>query len=138
MKKFIITEEEKKQILGLYEQGQPQGYSQFTQDMASIFGIPVEGMSSLEMFNDNEPVEKLREYQNIYQDQVKDINLSMVKLARQGKIDDLLSMLKGYNKPMNDKQKRVVQTYINIITTYKPTYEKYRTCLLYTSPSPRD
>ena len=68
MKKFIITEEEKKQILGLYEQGQPQGYSQFTQDMASIFGIPVEGMSSLEMFNDNEPVEKLREYQNIYQD----------------------------------------------------------------------
>lgn len=127
MKKFIITEEEKKQILGLYEEGQPQGYSQFTQDMASIFGIPVEGMSSLEMFNDNAPVEKLREYQNIYQDQVKDINLSMVKLARQGKIDDLLSMLKGYNKPMNDKQKRIVQTYINIITTYKPTYEKYRT-----------
>lgn len=127
MKKFIITEEEKKQILGLYEQSQPQGYSQFTQDMAGIFNIPVESVTSLEMFSDNTPVEKLREYQNIYQNQVKDINLSMVKLARQGKIDDLLSMLKGYNKPMNDKQKGIVQAYINIITTHKPTYEKYRT-----------
>ena len=127
MKKFIITEEEKKQILGLYEESQPQVYSQFTQDMAGIFNIPVESVTSLEGLSGNASAEKMREYQNIYQDQVKDINLSITKLARQGKIDDLLSMLKGYNKPMSDGQRDFLSTYIRIIETYKPTYEKYRT-----------
>ena len=108
MKKFVITEEEKHRILNLYEQGQTQGYSQFTQDFASMIGVPVEDVTSLESANENLDLPKRLEYQKLIMDQNKNIAFAFVKLARDGKLDSVLSMLKGYNKPMDKTQKEIL------------------------------
>ena len=127
MKKFVITEEEKHRILNLYEQDQTQGYSQFTQDFASMIGVPTEEVSYLESTNENLDVPKRQEYYKLAMNQIKKLNFAFAKWARDGKLDGVLSMLKGYNKPMNQSQKQILQSIITTIETQKPQYEKFRT-----------
>ena len=127
MSKFIITEEEKKRILGLYEQAQPQGYSQFTEDVAKMIGVPTEEVSYLESANENLDVAKRQEYHKLAMNQIKNITFAFAKWAREGKFDYVLSTLKGYNRPMSETQKQIIQSLITTTESQKPQYEKFRT-----------
>lgn len=127
MKKFIITEEEKKQILGLYQKAQPQGYSEFTQDVAKMIGVPTEEVSYLESANENLDVAKRQEYYKLAVNQIKNITFAFAKWAREDKFDYVLSTLKGYNRPMNETQKQIIQSLITTTESQKPQYEKFRT-----------
>ena len=126
MSKFIITEEEKKRILGLYEQAQPQGYSQFTEDVAKMIGVPTEEVSYLESANENLDVAKRQEYHKLAMNQIKNITFAFAKWARDGKLDGVLSTLKGYNRPMNEMQKQTLQSLITTTESQKPQYEKFK------------
>ena len=126
MSKFIITEEEKKRILGLYEQAQPQGYSQFTEDVAKMIGVPTEEVSYLESANENLDIAKRREYQKLAMNQIKNITFAFAKWVRDGKLDGVLSTLKGYNRPMNEMQKQTLQSLITTTESQKPQYEKFK------------
>lgn len=71
MKKFVITEEEKQRILNLYEQTETPKYSQFTQDFASMIGVPVDQVSWLEALNDNIDQNTKKQYFDLSKNQSK-------------------------------------------------------------------
>ena len=120
MKKFIITEEEKKQILGLYEQGQPQkGYSQFTQDVAAMMGVVQEDVDFLESANESLSKEERSKYWNKYRDQFKNVIFSAAKAMRDGSIDGILQQLSAYNKQITENQRQFLNTLIDFFTMSK-------------------
>jgi len=90
MKKFVITEDEKKKILDLYEQAQTPQFSQFTIDIAKLYGIPAEEMSFLEAHNSSLDAATRKKYFDLTSQQLQNVSNKLVDYGRQGTYNNLL------------------------------------------------
>jgi hypothetical protein len=154
MKKFIITEEEKSRILNMYNliseepvdpaqdikkevqnittlakqlSSKPNTQtplSQFTKDIATIYGIPEEEASSLEVFNDNLDEPTRAYYHKFYASQMNNFKDSVGKISQSGKFDEFLNQLKTYNGQMTENQKKFLTTVISSLESYKNVLPK--------------
>jgi hypothetical protein len=149
MNKFIISEEEKSRILSMYNlisegpedpakdlKNQAQNLStlgkklssepntqtplsQFTKDMAAIYGIPEEEATSLEAFNDNLDEPTRAYYYKFYASQMNNFRDSLLKIKQSGKFDEFLNQLKTYNGQMTESQKKFLTTTISLFESFK-------------------
>ncbi len=149
MNKFIISEEEKSRILNMYNlisegpedpvqdlKNQAQNLStlgkklssepntqtplsQFTKDMAAIYGIPEDEATSLELFNDNLDEPTRAYYHKFYASQMNNFRDSLLKLKQSGKFDEFLNQLKTYNGQMTENQKKFLTTTISLFESFK-------------------
>ena len=149
MNKFIISEEEKSRILSMYNlisegpedpakdlKNQAQNLStlakklssepntqtplsQFTKDMAAIYGIPEEEATSLEAFNDNLDEPTRAYYYKFYASQMNNFRDSLLKIKQSGKFDEFLNQLKTYNGQMTENQKKFLTTTISLFESFK-------------------
>ena len=149
MNKFIISEEEKSRILNMYNlisegpedpakdlKNQAQNLStlgkklssepntqtplsQFTKDMAAIYGIPEEEATSLEAFNDNLDEPTRAYYYKFYASQMNNFRDSLLKIKQSGKFDEFLNQLKTYNGQMTENQKKFLTTTISLFESFK-------------------
>jgi len=154
MNKFIISEEERSRILNMYNlisegpedpvqdlKNQAQNLStlanklssepntqtplsQFTKDMAKIYGEPEEEFSSLEAFNDNLDASTRAYYSKFYTSQMNNFKDSVVKISQSGKFDEFLNQLKTYNGQMTENQKKFLTTVISSLESYKKVLPK--------------
>jgi hypothetical protein len=154
MNKFIISEEERSRILNMYNlisegpedpvqdlKNQAQNLStlanklssepntqtplsQFTKDMAKIYGVPEEEFSSLEAFNDNLDASTRAYYSKFYTSQMNNFKDSVVKISQSGKFDEFFNHLKSYNGQMTDNQKKLLTTVISSLESYKKVLPK--------------
>jgi len=154
MNKFIISEEERSRILNMYNlisegpedpvqdlKNQAQNLStlanklssepntqtplsQFTKDMAKIYGIPEEEASSLEVFNDNLDEPTRAYYHKFYASQMNNFKDSVGKISQSGKFDEFLNQLKTYNGQMTDNQKKLLTGIISSLEAYKNVLPK--------------
>jgi hypothetical protein len=149
MNKFIISEEEKSRILNMYNlisegpedpvqdlKNQAQNLStlgkklssepntqtplsQFTKDMAAIYGIPEDEATSLELFNDNLDEPTRAYYHKFYASQMNNFRDSLLKIKQSGKFDEFLNQLKTYNGQMTENQKKFLTTTISLFESFK-------------------
>jgi hypothetical protein len=149
MNKFIISEEERSRILNMYNlisegpedpvqdlKNQAQNLStlgkklssepntqtplsQFTKDMAAIYGIPEEEATSLELFNDNLDEPTRAYYHKFYASQMNNFRDSLLKIKQSGKFDEFLNQLKTYNGQMTENQKKFLTTTISLFESFK-------------------
>ena len=149
MKKFIITEEEKGRILNMYNliseepvdpaqdikkevqnittlakqlSSKPNTQtplSQFTKDMAKIYGIPEEECSSLEALNDNLDSPTRTYYYDLFRGQMDNLTNSVEKIRQSGKFDEFFNQLKSYNGQMTKSQKLFLANSIEVFKSYK-------------------
>ncbi len=154
MNKFIISEEERSRILNMYNlisegpedpvqdlKNQAQNLStlanklsskpntqtplsQFTKDMAKIYGVPEEEFSSLEAFNDNLDAATRAYYSKFYTSQMNNFKDSVVKISQSGKFDEFFNQLKSYNGQMTDNQKKLLTGIISSLEAYKNVLPK--------------
>jgi len=154
MNKFIISEEERSRILNMYNlisegpedpvqdlKNQAQNLStlanklssepntqtplsQFTKDMAKIYGEPEEEFSSLEAFNDNLDASTRAYYSKFYTSQMNNFKDSVVKINQSGKFDEFFNQLKSYNGQMTDNQKKLLTGIISSLEAYKNVLPK--------------
>ena len=154
MNKFIISEEERSRILNMYNlisegpedpvqdlKNQAQNLStlanklssepntqtplsQFTKDMAKIYGEPEEEFSSLEAFNDNLDASTRAYYSKFYTSQMNNFKDSVVKISQSGKFDEFFNQLKSYNGQMTDNQKKLLTGIISSLEAYKNVLPK--------------
>jgi hypothetical protein len=154
MRKFIITEEEKSIIRNMYNliseepvdpaqdikkevqnittlakqlSSKPNTQtplSQFTKDIATIYGIPEEEASSLEVFNDNLDEPTRAYYHKFYASQINNFKDSVVKISQSGKFDEFFNQLKTYNGQMTENQKKFLTTIISSLESYKKVLPK--------------
>ena len=154
MNKFIISEEEKSRILNMYNlisegpedpaqdlKNQAQNLntlanklssepntqtplSQFTKDMAAIYGIPEDEATSLELFNDNLDEPTRAYYHKFYASQMNNFRDSLLKLKQSGKFDEFLNQLKNYNGQMTESQKKFLTTTISLFESSKNVLSK--------------
>jgi len=154
MNKFIISEEERSRILNMYNlisegpedpvqdlKNQAQNLStlanklssepntqtplsQFTKDMAKIYGVPEEEFSSLEAFNDNLDEPTRAYYHKFYASQMNNFKDSVGKISQSGKFDEFLNQLKTYNGQMTDNQKKLLTGIISSLEAYKNVLPK--------------
>jgi hypothetical protein len=126
MKKFFITEEEKKRILNLYEDNQVGQLSQFTKDFAKMIGTTEEDVSYVEAFNDNLDQNTRKKYHDLNKDQMKNVTFALAKAARSNMFDELVKQLKSYSQPMTQGQKNMLNSLVNSLESTKPLYEKFK------------
>lgn len=149
MNKFIISEEERSRILNMYNlisegpedpaqdlKNQAQNLStlanklssepntqtplsQFTKDMAAIYGIPEEEATSLELFNDNLDEPTRVYYHKFYASQMNNFRDSLLRIKQSGKFDEFLNQLKNYNGQMTENQKKFLTTTISLFESFK-------------------
>lgn len=149
MNKFIISEEEKSRILNMYnlisegpedpvqdlknqaqnlstlanklssEPNTQKPLSQFTKDMAAIYGIPEDEATSLEAFNDNLDEPTRAYYYKFYASQMNNFRDSLLKIKQSGKFDEFLNQLKTYNGQMTENQKKFLTTTISLFESFK-------------------
>ena len=154
MNKFIISEEERSRILNMYNlisegpedpaqdlKNQAQNLSilanklssepntqtplsQFTKDMAAIYGIPEEEATSLEAFNDNLDEPTRAYYSKFYASQMNNFKDSVAKISQSGKFDEFFNQLKSYNGQMTENQKKLLTTIISSLESYKNVLPK--------------
>lgn len=124
MKKFIITEQERKHILSLYEQTQPQQFSKFTQDVATILGIPAEQISSLDALISNDP-NLIKQYTDKFQNEIKGLQGPVTKLIRSKQLDNVINQLKNYQGQLNEQQKKILEGFVNYLQSIKGSMENY-------------
>jgi len=124
MKKFVITEEEKRRILNLYEQTETLKYSQFTQDFASMIGVPVDQVSWLEALNDNIDQNTKKQYFDLSKNQSKNIGFAISKIIRSNKFDEVIRQMESYSKPMSKDQKSMLDNFVDDLKMIKPVYQK--------------
>jgi hypothetical protein len=154
MKKFIITEEEKSRILNMYNliseepvdpvqdikkevqnittlakqlSSKPNTQtplSQFTKDMAKIYGIPEEECSSLEALNDNLDSPTRTYYYDLFRGQMDNLTNSVEKIRQSGKFDEFFNQLKSYNGQMTENQKKLLTGIISSLEAYKNVLPK--------------
>lgn len=122
MKKFIITEQERKHILSLYEQTQPQQFSKFTQDVANILGIPAEQISSIDILNSNDP-NLMKQYTDKFEKQVRGLQVPVAKLIRNKQIDNVINQLKNYQGQGNELQKKILSGFVDYLQSGKGSME---------------
>jgi hypothetical protein len=126
MKKFVITEDERKKILGLYEQAQTPQFSQFTTDMANIYGIPAEEMSYLESYNTSLDAETRKKYFDLAPQQLQKVAYKIADAARKGNVDNIMSSLTSYSKSITPEQKTFLDNQVSFLQTHKPMYDKFK------------
>jgi hypothetical protein len=126
MNKFILTEDEKKRILGLYEQSQPTQFSQFTIDMSSLYGIPEEEMSFLEQYNDNLDQDTKKKYADLFTSQMRNIIDTTTRYGREGRFDNFLKSLSSYSGKMNKYQKGFLDSQIILFNHLKSTFNNLK------------
>jgi hypothetical protein len=149
MKKFIITEEEKGRILNMYNliseepvdpaqdikkevqnittlakqlSSKPNTQtplSQFTKDMAKIYGVTEEKVSSLEALNDNLDSPTRTYYYDLFRGQMDNLTNSVEKIRQSGKFDEFFNQLKSYNGQMTKSQKLFLTNSIEMFESYK-------------------
>lgn len=149
MNKFIISEEEKSRILNMYnlisegpedpvqdlknqaqnlstlanklssEPNTQKPLSQFTKDMAAIYGIPEDEATSLEAFNDNLDEPTRAYYYKFFASQMNNFRDSLLKIKQSGKFDEFLNQLKTYNGQMTENQKKFLTTTISLFESFK-------------------
>jgi hypothetical protein len=154
MRKFIITEEEKSIIRNMYNliseepvdlaqdikkevqninvlakqlSSKPNTQtplSQFTKDMAKIYGVTEEEASSLEGFNDNLDEPTRAYYSKFITSQINNFKDSVVKISQSGKFDEFLNQLKSYNGQMTENQKKFLTSVISSLESYKKVLPK--------------
>ncbi len=154
MNKFIISEEEKSRILNMYNlisegpedpvqdlKNQAQNLStlgkklssepntqtplsQFTKDMAAIYGIPEDEATSLELFNDNLDEPTRAYYHKFYASQMNNFRDSLLRIKQSGKFDEFLNQLKNYNGQMTESQKKFLATTISLFESSKNVLSK--------------
>lgn len=154
MNKFIISEEEKSRILNMYNlisegpedpaqdlKNQAQNLStlanklssepntqtplsQFTKDMAAIYGIPEDEATSLELFNDNLDEPTRAYYHKFYASQMNNFRDSLLRIKQSGKFDEFLNQLKNYNGQMTESQKKFLTTTISLFESSKNVLSK--------------
>ncbi len=93
--------------------------SQFTKDMAAIYGIPEDEATSLELFNDNLDEPTRAYYHKFYASQMNNFRDSLLKLKQSGKFDEFLNQLKTYNGQMTENQKKFLTTTISLFESFK-------------------
>ena len=98
--------------------------SQFTKDMAKIYGIPEEECSSLEAFNDNLDEPTRAYYSKLYTIQMYNFKDSVEKISQSGKFDEFFNQLKSYNGQMTENQKKFLTTVISSLESYKKVLSK--------------
>jgi hypothetical protein len=98
--------------------------SQFTKDMAKIYGEPEEEFSSLEAFNDNLDASTRAYYSKFYTSQMNNFKDSVVKISQSGKFDEFFNQLKSYNGQMTDNQKKLLTGIISSLEAYKNVLPK--------------
>jgi hypothetical protein len=126
MKKFVITEDERKKILGLYEQAQTPQFSQFTTDMANIYGIPVEEMSYLESYNTSLDAETRKKYFDLAPQQLQNVSNKLVDYGRQGTYNNLLKSVSSYSGNMTPEQKTFLDNQVSFLQVSAPIYNKLK------------
>jgi len=154
MNKFIISEEERSRILNMYNlisegpedpaqdlKNQAQNLStlanklssepntktplsQFTKDIAAIYGIPEEEATSLELFNDNLDEPTRVYYHKFYASQMNNFRDSLLRIKQSGKFDEFLNQLKNYNGQMTESQKKFLATTISLFESSKNVLSK--------------
>ena len=126
MKKFVITEDERKKILGLYEQAQTPQFSQFTIDMAKLYGIPTEEMSYLESYNTSLDAATRKKYFDLAPQQLQNLSKKLADYGRQGTYDNLLKSISSYSGNMTPEQKTFLDNQVSFLQTNKPMYDKFK------------
>ena len=126
MKKFVITEDEKKKILGLYEQAQTPQLSQFTIDMAKLYGIPVEEMSFLEAHNSSLDAATRKKYFDLTSQQLQNVSNKLVDYGRQGTYNNLLKSVSSYSGNMTPEQKTFLDNQVGFLQVNAPIYNKLK------------
>jgi hypothetical protein len=126
MKKFVITEDERKKILGLYEQAQTPQFSQFTTDMANIYGIPVEEMSFLEAHNSSLDDATRKKYFDLTSQQLQNVSNKLVDYGRQGIYNNLLKSVSSYSGNMTPEQKTFLDNQVSFLQRSAPIYNKLK------------
>jgi hypothetical protein len=126
MKKFVITEDERKKILGLYEQAQTPQFSQFTIDIAKLYGIPAEEMSYLESYNTSLDAETRKKYFDLAPQQLQNLSKKLADYGRQGTYDNLLKSVSSYSGNMTPEQKTFLDNQVSFLQTNKPMYDKFK------------
>ena len=126
MKKFVITEDERKKILGLYEQAQTPQFSQFTTDIANIYGIPAEEMSFLESYNTSLDAQTRKKYFDLAPQQLQNMSKKLADYGRQGTYDNLLKSVSSYSGNMTPEQKTFLDNQVSFLQTNKPMYDKFK------------
>jgi hypothetical protein len=126
MKKFVITEDERKKILGLYEQAQTPQFSQFTIDMAKLYGIPVEEMSFLEAHNSSLDAATRKKYFDLAPQQLQNVSNKLVDYGRQGTYNNLLKSVSSYSGNMTPEQKTFLDNQVSFLQVSAPIYNKLK------------
>jgi len=136
MKKFIITEQERKHILSLYEQTQPQQFSKFVETVALILGVPTERLSVFDSIANalNDPNKS--NDQNLRNqlfskigEEVNGLKLPIAILARDKMLDTALNQLKNYQGQVSGPQKKLLDSVIQTLQNVKGPMENYITSL---------
>ena len=126
MKKFVITEDERKKILGLYEQAQTPQFSQFTIDMAKLYGIPVEEMSFLEAHNSSLDAATRKKYFDLAPQQLQNVSNKLVDYGRQGTYNNLLKSVSSYSGNMTPEQKTFLDNQVSFLQVSAPIYNNLK------------
>jgi hypothetical protein len=126
MKKFVITEDEKKKILDLYEQAQTPQFSQFTIDIAKLYGIPAEEMSFLEAHNSSLDAATRKKYFDLTSQQLQNVSNKLVDYGRQGTYNNLLKSVSSYSGNMTPEQKTFLDNQVGFLQVNAPVYNKLK------------
>jgi hypothetical protein len=126
MKKFVITEDEKKKILDLYEQAQTPQFSQFTIDIAKLYGIPAEEMSFLEAHNSSLDAATRKKYFDLTSQQLQNVSNKLVDYGRQGTYNNLLKSVSSYSGNMTPEQKTFLDNQVGFLQVNAPIYNKLK------------
>jgi hypothetical protein len=126
MKKFVITEDEKKKILDLYEQAQTPQFSQFTIDIAKLYGIPAEEMSFLEAHNSSLDAATRKKYFDLTSQQLQNLSKKLADYGRQGTYNNLLKSVSSYSGNMTPEQKTFLDNQVGFLQVNAPIYNKLK------------
>lgn len=136
MKKFIITEQERKHILSLYEQTQPQQFSKFVETVALILGVPTERLSVFDSIANalNDPNKSndqnlMNQLFSKIGEEVNGLKLPIAILARDKRLDTALNQLKNYQGQVSGPQKKLLDSVIQTLQNVKGPMENYITSL---------
>lgn len=124
MGRFIITEEEKSRIRGLYEYVDES--DTFLDQFSRIYGVPLEEISNINVSSGQTQIDIAK---NTLMGPLKEVTLQHVR--DNGSFDKVLNQLKSYQNGqigvkgvMNEEQKLWLNDFIKVLQTVKPVLEK--------------